>query len=156
MVERWQKSLGAHGVTESETVTRAELAASLRQRRGPLVLAFSDFVAEHFALEAFIEQAGTVDAGMLRTLSVEEQRALPRRGAGRRAGRARGGLSGVLSRTRESFIAALSAAVSPTVEATQVFEGYFAHVSDARPPRARAFACWSGCAGAPVAWSRST
>jgi hypothetical protein len=71
LVERWQKSLAAHGVPEVLSVQRAELPSRLSQASGPVVLSWGDWVAEHLALEAFVEDAGTVEAGALRTLTVE-------------------------------------------------------------------------------------
>ncbi|MFZ5893841.1 MAG: CDP-alcohol phosphatidyltransferase family protein [Myxococcota bacterium] len=140
LVERWQKSLAAHGVQDIEVVTRPELAARLRQTSGPVVLAFSDWVAEHLALEAFVEQAGSVDAGSLRTLAVEGNGTpFPALVLGSAVAPRAAELDAQAFADAQSFVTALNQKVAPKLEASTVPEGYFAKISDAEAAKAASF-----------------
>lgn len=140
LVERWQKSLGAHGVTEIEVVTREELPARLRQATSPVVLAFGDWVAEHLALEAFVEQAGSVAPGTLRTLSVEANPApfpILVLSADVAARAAELGAAAYVDASR--CIVELTRIAAPKLEASSVYEGYFEKITDEHAAKTASF-----------------
>lgn len=73
LVERWRRSLAQHGVGAIEVTSVEELPARLASATTPVVVAWSDHVAEHLAIEAFAETAAECEPDTLRTLSVEGQ-----------------------------------------------------------------------------------
>lgn len=140
LVERWQKSLLAHGVQDVRVVTRPEITDGLARASGPVVLAWSDWVAEHLALEAFVEQAGTVAARTLRTLSVEGAEApFPAVVLGDELRERAATLPADAFADATTFIAALKSAANPEVEAKTVYEGYFAKITDAETAKSASF-----------------
>lgn len=140
LVERWTKSLDAHGVKDVRTLTRGQLADGLAQASGPVVLAWADWVAEHLAIEAFVEQAGTVAPGTLRTLSVEGSAApFPAVVLGDELRERAATLPVEAFEDSATFIAALTRAASPQTEANTVYEGYFAKITDAQVAKEASF-----------------
>ncbi len=140
LVERWQKSLLAHGVKDVRVVTRPEIADGLAHASGPVVVAWSDWVAEHLALEAFVEQAGTVAASTLRTLSVEGAEApFPAVVLGDELRERAATLPPESFTDAPTFIAALRSAANPEIEAKTVHEGYFAKITDAEVAKSASF-----------------
>jgi phosphatidylglycerophosphate synthase len=57
IVERWKRSLGAHGIGELIEVPLAELPRALQEANGPCLIAWDHSVAEHLAIEQFVESA---------------------------------------------------------------------------------------------------
>lgn len=140
LVERWQKSLLAHGIQDVRVVTRPEITDGLAHASGPVVLAWSDWVAEHLALEAFVEQAGTVAARTLRTLSVEGAEApFPAVVLGDELRERAATLPADAFADATTFIAALKSAANPEVEAKTVYEGYFAKITEAETAKSASF-----------------
>jgi phosphatidylglycerophosphate synthase len=140
LIERWQKSLSAHGVKDVEVLTRGELPQRLRQPAGPVVLAFGDWVAEHLALEAFVEQAGTIAPGTLRTLTVEGNPTpfpVVVLSADVAARAAELDPSAYVDASR--FIAELTRIVNPKLDPSRVYEGYFEKITEQQVAKTASF-----------------
>ncbi|HET9933665.1 MAG TPA: CDP-alcohol phosphatidyltransferase family protein, partial [Polyangiaceae bacterium] len=112
----------------------------LAQASGPVVLAWGEWVAEHLALEAFVEQAGTVAAGTMRTLTVEGADApFPAVVLGDELRERAATLPPESFADAPTFILALKRAANPEVEPKTVFEGYFAKITDAETAKSASF-----------------
>ncbi len=132
ILERWQRSLTAHGVRRVTQVPLAELSTALAAAEGPLLLAWDHSVAEHLAIESFVEEAGTCEAGAWRALRREGVPApAPVLVLGLDAARHAAGLSAEQLGGPDALAGALGAS-SLRLEAFDSPDGYWSRITDAR------------------------
>jgi len=141
LVERWQRSLADHGVREPAAVTLGELRAALAGGpRVPVLLAWADSVAEHVALEHFIEHAGSTGPVELRVLSrVGERELFPVAVLGAELAERAAELTLVDFASAEALARAVGREELGPLERLERADGYHARVSDPASQRRASF-----------------
>jgi phosphatidylglycerophosphate synthase len=132
ITERWQRSLSAFGVRAIQFVPLKEVASVLAAAQGVVILAWDHSVAEHLAIESFVEEATTCPEGTLRCLTREGNAEMaPIVVLGRDVAQT----AAQLPTERLSSVGDLcSGLVLPTVvhEPVVVLEGYWSRIPDER------------------------
>jgi phosphatidylglycerophosphate synthase len=130
ITERWKRSLSAHGITRIMPMPLTEVATALKAADAPIVVVWDHSVAEHLAIESFLEEANQCPDNTLRSLLRDGHDAMaPVVVLGKDVAVAAASLSLETLRSPSKLTSGLFRA-DVVHEPITITEGYWAHIGD--------------------------
>jgi phosphatidylglycerophosphate synthase len=130
IIDRWQRSLAAHGVRSIRVLAPADVKSALSTAEAPVILVWDHSVAEHLAIESFVEEAVTCPENTFRCLNREgSQELAPVLVLGQNAAR----VASELSLECYGFVGDLKKSLeqpSITRQSVVLIEGFWGRITD--------------------------